>query len=120
MGTKRTFKTGALAEVNEHILSAARDSISQEQTWDFFCECGREGCAELVQLTTGVYVSLRDRGDAVLAPGHRLSRAERARRQARELREDSEALRAQAEHQVRRAKKTQSDASGFDSPRGGK
>jgi len=37
----------------------------------------------------------------VLAEGHRLSQVDRARR----LREDAEGLRAQAKHQVARAKK---------------
>src|SRR5204863_6413692 len=103
MGKRRTFKTAALTEVNAHILDAARDSVTQEQTWEFFCECGRSDCGEHVEVTIDGYVALREAGEPVLAPGHRLSRAERARRHAHDLREDSEALQAQARHQVRRA-----------------
>jgi hypothetical protein len=105
MVENRKFKTAALVEVNSHILDAARDSITREQIWEFFCECGRPDCGEHVKLSIDEYAGLRDVGDPVLAPGHRLSRAERARRRSHELREGSEALRAQAEHQVRRARK---------------
>lgn len=41
MDKDRAFKTLALTEVNTHILDAARDSISEEQEREFFCECGR-------------------------------------------------------------------------------
>jgi hypothetical protein len=97
----RDFKTLALVEVNRHILEAAHDSISDEQEWEFFCECGRRDCHERVALTPDRYDSLQSSGQSVLAPGHRLSQVERARR----LLSDAEGLRAQAEHQVRRARK---------------
>ena len=100
MGTECTFKTAALTEVNVHILDAARDSISDEQCWEFFCECGRPDCHEHVMLDVNQYVALHDHDKAVLARGHHLSQMERARR----LREESHALRAQAEHQIRRAR----------------
>jgi hypothetical protein len=105
MSKKRTFKTAALVEVNRHILEAARDSITQEQEWEFFCECGHPDCGEHLKLSIEEYAGLRDGDAAVLADGHTLSRAEQARRRAQELREESEALRAQATHQVRRSKK---------------
>ena len=105
MRARRRFKTEALTEVNAHILEAARDSITQEQEWEFFCECGDSTCGEQVKLSVEEYVGLRERGDAVLADGHRLSRGELALRRASELGEESAALRAQAEHQVRHARK---------------
>jgi hypothetical protein len=75
--------------------------VSYEQEWEFFCECGRDDCQERLKLTLDAYVALYDSGRAVLAEGHQLSQVERARR----LRDDAEALRRQAEHQVRRVKK---------------
>jgi hypothetical protein len=97
----REFKTSALTDVNRHILDVARDSVSTKQEWEFFCECGRPDCDEHIMLTLAAYVALSDSGRPVLADGHRLSQAERARR----LHEKAEALRRQAEHPVRRAKK---------------
>jgi hypothetical protein len=101
MSQERAFKTSAMTDVNRHILDAARESISYEQEWEFFCECGRDDCQERLKLTLDAYVALYDSGRAVLAEGHQLSQVERARR----LRDDAEALRRQAEHQVRRVKK---------------
>jgi hypothetical protein len=101
VGNERAFKTVALTEVNAHILDAARDSISEEQVWEFFCECGDPDCHAHVMLDLDEYVALHDRDQPVLASGHRLSQKERARR----LREEAEALRAQAAHQVRRARR---------------
>jgi hypothetical protein len=101
MGNECVFKTAALTEVNLHILDAARDSIGEGQEWEFFCECGHADCHEHVELTLDAYVSLHDGGDAVLADGHQVSQVERANR----LGDDNKALKAQAEHQVKRAKK---------------
>lgn len=93
--------TAALTAVNRTILRYARDSDEPLQEWEFFCECGDENCYEHVVLTLEAYVALRDADRAVLADGHVLSAVERARR----LREDAVALRRQAEHQTKRAKK---------------
>jgi hypothetical protein len=103
-----TFKTLALTEVNAHILDTARDSIAEEQEWEFFCECGELACHEHVELTIEAYIALQGRGDPVLAPGHHLSHAQRARRvrqAAQAVREESLALRAQAGQQTQRAAK---------------
>lgn len=99
MSGEIAFKREALAEVNGHILQVAQDSISDEQEWEFFCECGHDDCHEHVVLTLDSYVVLRDGGRAVLAQGHQISQVARARR----LREDAGALNRQAEHQVKRA-----------------
>jgi hypothetical protein len=96
---QRRLKAAALSEVNQGILGVARDSIDEEQEWEFFCECGREDCHEHVSLTVEAYASLHDANGAVLAPGHRRSQLERARR----LCEEAEALKRQAEHQLKRA-----------------
>lgn len=101
MDEERDFKTLALTEVNQHILDAARESISDHPEWEFFCECGRRDCYEHVMLSLDSYIRLHDGGGAVLAPKHRLSQIERARR----LGEEANALRAQAKHQLKRAQK---------------
>jgi hypothetical protein len=101
MDRDRDFKTLALTEVNRHILEAVQDSNSNEYEWEFFCVCGREDCDEHVSLSLDAYEALRDSDGAVLAPGHRLSQTQRARR----LQEESAALRAQAQHQVERARR---------------
>ena len=96
---QQRLKTATLSEVNRGILEVARDSIDEEQEWEFFCECGSEDCHAYVSLTLDAYSALHDDGGAVLEPGHRLSQTARARR----LREEAEALTRQATHQVKRA-----------------
>jgi len=102
MGELEVSKIEALrTQANRRILGAARASVAPDQEWDFLCECGRPDCYEYVTLTVHAYSVIRDGGGAVLARGHRLSQVERARR----LQAEAEALRAQARHQVKRAKK---------------
>jgi hypothetical protein len=98
---ERRIKVAALTEVNTHILEVASESPSGAPEWEFFCECGRPECHEQVTLTIEAFDALRGEDLPVLAPGHRLSQAARARM----LREDAAALLALAQHQVRRAKK---------------
>jgi hypothetical protein len=93
------LKSATLWEVNRGIREVGRDSIDEEQEWEFFCECGQEDCHEYVSLTVDAYSALHDSGGVVLAPDHRPSQFERAKR----LREEAEALTRQAAHQVRRA-----------------
>lgn len=69
---KRTFKTAALAEVNAHILEAARESPARSEEWEFFCECGQPDCRELVTLSLAGYASLRGSDEPVLAADHLL------------------------------------------------
>ena len=71
----------------------------------FVCECGMPGCYEPVLLDQDEYEALRASGDYILAPGHHVSHAEHVRRVARKLREDAQALVAQAEHQQRRLRR---------------
>lgn len=68
-------KAALLSEVNQGILLVAAGSIDKEQEWEFFCECGREDCYEYVSLTLEAYAS-QHRAGAIVARGHRLSRAE--------------------------------------------
>ena len=92
-------KVEALAEVNENILRSVRDSAEGSLEWEFFCECGEKNCHERVFLTLEAYIGVHDHGGIVLAEGHRPSQVGRARR----LRDDAEALKRQAAHQIKRA-----------------
>lgn len=94
-------KTLRMAQLNRQMLLHVRDRLERDKEWKFFCECGQEDCCEWVFLTLDAYVALHDGGGAVLAQGHRLSQVERAHR----LGADAEALRRQADHQVRRARR---------------
>ena len=68
---------------------------------EFFCDRGRDDCQERIKLTLDAHASLYVSGRAVLAEGHQLGQVERARW----LPDDAEALRRQAEHQVRCAER---------------
>jgi hypothetical protein len=100
-------RRGALLEVNVRIREAALrlDAAEPEAVWAFLCECGEAGCHAQVRLTLAEYDALKAAERPVLAPGHAASRAAVARRYAEALREDATALRAQAEQQLRRARK---------------
>ena len=87
----RALRTATLSCVNDGILEFARDSIGEEE-WEFFCECCRKDCHAFVSLTVGAYVALRDNGGGVLAAGHRLNPAERARRPNRLIERDGAGL----------------------------
>ena len=76
---------------------------SEEDTWDFLCECGSGDCKEWVTLPLRQYEELQKTGVAVLAPGHETKREERSRRRSRQLVDDAKALHAQAQQQLRRA-----------------
>jgi hypothetical protein len=69
--------------------------------WEFLCECG--ACHEHVALSATEFDRNMDADEFILAPGHLLAAAAETRRTARRLREESEALRAQAQQAVRRA-----------------
>jgi hypothetical protein len=83
------------------LLRAVRDSTTGEHEWEFHCECGEANCHEYVFLTLDAFITLRDHGDAVLADGHRVSQIV----VARGLVDAAKALTAQADHQLKRAKK---------------
>lgn len=103
-----TPDAATLAAANVHIFRHVRDADDGEREWEFVCECGREECDERVLLTIDAYIALHDHGDAVLADGHQLSQAQRARG----LRDDAEALKHQATHQIKRAKENMRRRSG--------
>jgi hypothetical protein len=76
-----------------------------DETWDFLCECGAEDCQEWVTLRIGQYEALQRADEPILASGHTLSQSQRSRRRARRLVDEARALEAQAEHQVKRARR---------------
>lgn len=91
-----------LARVNASIRELAGGSESAAPAeWEFFCECGVAECHEQVTLTLEAYSAIHDGGFAILAPGHRVGQRARSVR----LREEARALRAQAEHQLQRARR---------------
>jgi hypothetical protein len=94
------------AEVNKQVrMAVKRFDLTgvEDETWDFLCECGADQCKEWVTLTLIEYEAMLQAEEPILAPGHALTRAQRARRQARKLADDAKALRAQSEFQRKRA-----------------
>lgn len=95
------LESWALTDANRNILLHVRETDDGELEWEFFCECGQASCESRVHLTLDRLIALRDGGGVVLAEGHRVSQVERARA----VGDQARALRAQAEHQIQRAKK---------------
>ena len=82
-------RSNAVRAVNAEIALAAtrmdrRPSAASEE-WIFLCECGREGCAERVQLRLPEYRQLRGRSELpIVADAHTMGeRAAHASRQRR-------------------------------------
>jgi two-component system invasion response regulator UvrY len=70
------------------------------------CECSRPDCRETVSLSPAALEGFRRTDRPVLAPGHRVGRTDEARLDAAASIEEARALRAQSDHQLRRARKT--------------
>src|SRR5581483_12153484 len=103
-GSSVIRKREILRDVNGRIHEIATGlSGTSGVNWDFVCECGQPDCAETVTLASAAYSTLRDRSESILAPGHSASPGAQTRRVARGLREETEALRAQARQQAHRA-----------------
>lgn len=101
-------KQEVLLELNGRVHEAARrfeDNESERNLWDFTCECGAPDCRSPVSLRLAEYEALRAAERPVLVDGHVEQRPAKARERAEELRSDSEALKAQAELQQKRAKR---------------
>src|SRR5215470_16037277 len=88
--------------VNIEIRSMVPEGeASDPDEWDFFCECGK--CRDRVRLRPEAFDNQIADDGLVLAPGHIYAAAAEARRIARKLRSESQALQAQARQAVRRA-----------------
>jgi hypothetical protein len=101
-------KQEVLLELNSRVHDAARrfeESDTEQNLWDFTCECGAPDCRAPVTLTLAQYEELRTAAQPVLAEGHEAQRPAKARERADRLREDAEALKAQAELQQKRARR---------------
>ena len=108
MKDEQRAKQDVLLELNSRVHDAAKrfeESDSEQNLWDFTCECGAPECRTPVSMTLVQYEELRAGERPVLADGHEEHRAAKAREHAEELREDAEALKAQAELQQRRAER---------------
>jgi hypothetical protein len=102
----RSSRSAARTETNHNIrLAVKRFDLSDagSETWEFLCECGDEACERWITLTLAEYESLRQREEPILAPGHTVGLAARARRRAHALADDARALRAQADVQKKRS-----------------
>jgi hypothetical protein len=75
---------------------------SESDEWEFLCECGT--CQDRIALLPVDFDRRIAADEFILVPGHLFDVASEARRVARRLREESEALIAQAQQAVRRAK----------------
>jgi len=105
---KRSESSEARADVNRHVrMAVKRFEVSglDEDTWSFLCECGADECQEWVTLRVTDYETKQRADEPILAPGHTLSQGQRTRRRARRLVDDAKALEAQADQQVKRAKR---------------
>ncbi len=100
MDASQVSKLLALTDANHLIRELASASTEGDRVWRFFCECGRADCQAQVTLTLAQYESMMDDQEAILAIGHLVDQKERAR----VLREHAQALRAQAQLQMNRAK----------------
>jgi hypothetical protein len=108
LADKRSQSSATRAELNRNVrMAVKRFDLSglEEETWDFLCECGADDCQEWVTLQLAQYEAMQREDDPILAPGHTLSEGQRTRRKARRLVDDAKALEAQAEHQIKRAKR---------------
>jgi CheY-like chemotaxis protein len=89
-----------LVNIEIRSMVPEREAFDPDE-WDFFCECGR--CRDRVRLRPETFDRQIADDELVLAPGHVYAAAAEARRVARKLRSESQALQAQARHVVRRA-----------------
>jgi rubrerythrin len=94
-----------LAEVNARVRELADPLSRRTDKCDFCCECGEPDCHEVVALSLAEYELLRATHSPILAEGHALCRIRAAREVSSELREESLALRQQAQVQAERARR---------------
>ena len=93
-------------DVNDAIADIGRKLAVGDTDFDFFCECGADGCLERMALPMSSYEAHRASAVPLLAEGHPLIRAAEARARALTLKDSSSALRAQAAQQIHRARRT--------------
>jgi hypothetical protein len=108
LSDKESESTATRKELNRQMrLAVKRFDLSESdgETWAFLCECGDDACQEWVTMPVDGYEALQRADEPILAPGHSLSAGEKSRRKARRLVDDAKALEAEADLQVKRAKR---------------
>lgn len=79
-------RSNVLADVNDRIHELAAELQDPDvMSWEFLCECGREGCNGRLVIPLAEYTAVRRRGDLLLQPGHSIALARQARRVAAEI-----------------------------------
>lgn len=75
----------AAVELNAAIWRAAvrLDAAEEESEWEFKSECGAPDCEATASITLAEFDRLHAAGQLILAEGHTVTRAERARRRAK-------------------------------------
>jgi len=64
-------RAGLMREVNRGVrLFADEPDSDTDASWEFFCECGAEGCFEHILISPFEFDALRRAEAPVLAPGH--------------------------------------------------
>jgi two-component system invasion response regulator UvrY len=89
----------------ESEVAADATALPSEVRLKLNCECDSPDCREIVSVSAATYEALRGANHPVLAPGHRLGRAEQARRRAAATEEETRAVTSQAVQQQRRARR---------------
>jgi hypothetical protein len=105
---KRTETSATRKELNRQMRMAVKRfdlTESDGEIWAFLCECGDDHCQEWVTLPVEQYEALQRVDQPILYQGHTLSEPQKTRRKARRLVDDAKALEAQADVQVKRAKR---------------
>ena len=115
MADKRSGNSATRKELNRQMRMAVKRfdlSESDSETWAFLCECGDDRCQEWVTLPVVRYEALQRSDQPILAPGHTLTEPQKSRRRARRLVDDAKALEAEADIQIKRAKRNLGQTSG--------
>ena len=109
----REHKRELVRDANTEIEAVAHqfNIASDDAGLHFLCECGQPDCNEIVSIDLTSFELIRADGYFVLAPGHKVTRAERACRTARATREEARALQAQAKLQRMRARRSRDEGS---------
>jgi hypothetical protein len=108
LSDKDSESTATRKELNRQMrLAVKRFDLSESdgETWAFLCECGDDACQEWVTMPVESYEALQRADEPILAPGHTLTSGQKLRRKARRLVDDAKALDAQADLQIKRAKR---------------
>ena len=105
-GVQDRALTSRLVNLEIRSMVPQRD-WSESDEWEFFCECGT--CRDRVALVPAEFDRRVASDEFILVPGHLFDVACEARRVARILRRESEALIAQAHQTVRRSQQRQGE-----------